>query len=550
MSIPKLTLLLLPFLKGVIAQTLPIVTLPWGKWQAQIYENDANANPSYGPSCYQVNTSKLQNPPGGTPGVQNPNDGAPSSSEDCLFLDVYAPASAFDQNGNPIQELPVIVWFYGGAYAFGSKELGGGLPLYTGQSMLAASEYNAIFVAGNYRLGAFGWLAGSYMESNAQPNAGLYDQSLLLDWVQRYIIQAAGNPNQVSAWGESAGAGSILHHLIRENGTRDPQFGSFLVQSPAFEWSWDNSVNGTLDTIYRNFSALANCGFGYNISCLRGQSVNLLVSANQKLFDAVHQTGLFPVGPAVDGKWVQTIPAIAFANHNYWPSIDGALISHVTNETASFTPQWVVSQSTFDAFLNDFFPEPSLGPVRAAMRAQYNCKTTYSGNFRACIADLIRDSTFTCNTRQLFEAYPSVAYMMRYAFPFDEYAVHASDLIPTFMNGFDDAYDMLRANNMSKTEAFLYAGFLDTEIMPWYQSYLASFGLHANPNQGPSDTTYWPVATPGDEIGNVMQVHEIEFSLVTDDQNTASICDFWTQIAKMIEGSGSVKKPPQDWKDL
>lgn len=64
--------------------------------------------------------------------------------------------------------------WYGGAFAFGSKNQIG--PLYTGRSLIAKSKYSTIFVAGNYRLGAFGWLAGDYMQKNAQPNAGLYDQ--------------------------------------------------------------------------------------------------------------------------------------------------------------------------------------------------------------------------------------------------------------------------------------------------------------------------------------------------------------------------------------
>lgn len=240
------------------------------------------------------------------------NDDVPQS-EDCLFLDIYAPASNFDGSGKPIKQLPVIVWFYGGAYAFGSKNLGGGLPLYTGQSMLAAQDYQAVFVAGNYRLGAFGWLAGSYMESAGQPNAGLYDQALLLSWVQKYIAQAGGDPTNVSAWGESAGAGSILHHLIREDGTKDPLFRSFMVQSPAFEWSWDNSKDGTLDDVYRNFSNFSHCGYTYNISCLREKDIGDLKQANQKLFANIKQTGIFPIGPSVDGQWIKTIPALSFA---------------------------------------------------------------------------------------------------------------------------------------------------------------------------------------------------------------------------------------------
>ena len=150
------------------------------------------------------------------------------------------------------------------------------------------------------------------METVEQPNAGLYDQALLFEWVQEFISLVGGDNNQVSAWGESAGAGSILHHLVRKDGTVDPLFQTFFAQSPAFEWAWDNSPGGELDQMFTDFSKLANCG-EYDISCLREASVETVQAANQELFNTVRQTGLFPVGPAVDGNWIKSIPAVALS---------------------------------------------------------------------------------------------------------------------------------------------------------------------------------------------------------------------------------------------
>lgn len=264
---------------------------------------------SDGRSCIQIDPSKLKHPPGGDGRLDDPADSNTESSEDCLFLDVYVPRAVFDEDGeaNP---LPVVVWIYGGAYSFGSKNQLG--PLYTGRSILRESGYRTIFVAGNYRVGAYGWLAGDYMQKVARPNAGLYDQALLFEWVQEYVGQVKGDKSHVSAWGESAGAGSILHHLVRGGGEIDPHFETFAVQSPALEWAWDNSPGGKLDKVYQNFSYLAGCGHAFDIDCLRA-SKNLS-AANQALFDTVRQTGLFPVGPAVDGDWVLTIPTISLAN--------------------------------------------------------------------------------------------------------------------------------------------------------------------------------------------------------------------------------------------
>jgi carboxylesterase type B len=265
-------------------------------------------------SCFQIITTELKNPPGGRTRLGDEN--APvTETEDCLFLDLYVPATAFEP-GAP--KLPVTIWIYGGAFAFGSKTQFG--PLYTGQSLITAANYQTIFVAGNYRVGAFGWLAGSYMESVAQPNAGLYDQALLFEWVQEYIELVGGDNMQVSAWGESAGASSILHHLIRQDGTHDPLFQTFFAQSPGFEWAWDNSPGGKLDQIFSSFSKLADCGEGYDISCLREADVKTVQAANQELFNVIRQTGLFPVGPAVDGNWVKSIPAVALSQSKSYPS--------------------------------------------------------------------------------------------------------------------------------------------------------------------------------------------------------------------------------------
>ena len=71
-------------------------------------------------------------------------------SVDCLFLDVYVPAAAVK---NPSLKLPVVSWFYGGAYIFGGKDAYGDIiPLYDGTGVLQQSGGNVIFVASNYRV--------------------------------------------------------------------------------------------------------------------------------------------------------------------------------------------------------------------------------------------------------------------------------------------------------------------------------------------------------------------------------------------------------------
>lgn len=93
---------------------------------------------------------------------------------------------------------------------------------YDGGGLVDQSGGNLIFVTGNYRLGAYGWLAGTTMEQQGTPNAGLYDQRAVFQWVQDFAYLFGGDKSQVSAWGESAGAGSIMHHLVADGGSQDP----------------------------------------------------------------------------------------------------------------------------------------------------------------------------------------------------------------------------------------------------------------------------------------------------------------------------------------
>ena len=272
------------------------------------WKNTTLQNITHDIACIQVKNAKLSVPPGGKDPLGGPEHSDTSQREDCLFLDIYAPVSAFQPSAT---FLPVVVWIHGGGFVYGSKNPQG--PMNTGQSILKASNYKTIFITGNYRLGTFGWLAGDYMQQVGQPNAGLYDQALLLEWVKNYVYQVKGDNTQVSAWGESAGAGSILHHLIREDGTHDPLFRTFAVQSPAFQWAWDYCPNGKLDTTFKKFSDLAGCGSRYDIGCLRQADSEKLIHANQILFNSAQEEGFFPVGPALDGNWVKSLPTIAFS---------------------------------------------------------------------------------------------------------------------------------------------------------------------------------------------------------------------------------------------
>ncbi|XP_017772568.1 PREDICTED: venom carboxylesterase-6-like [Nicrophorus vespilloides] len=120
-------------------------------------------------------------------------------SEDCLHLNVYTT----QERAGP--ELPVMVWIHGGAFMTGSSKQ----QIYGPDYLI---EKNVVVVTINYRLGVFGFLSTEDISSPG--NYGLKDQIAALRWVQANIQRFGGNPNNVTIFGESAGAASVSYLLL------------------------------------------------------------------------------------------------------------------------------------------------------------------------------------------------------------------------------------------------------------------------------------------------------------------------------------------------
>lgn len=103
-------------------------------------------------------------------------------------------------------------------YAFGNAEI------HPGDAMVHQSDGNMIWVAIQYRLNAFGFLAGAEVSENGDRNVGLLDQRAGLNWVQRHIHKFGGDPAKVTINGGSAGGGSVMSQMIMYGGVSSPPF--------------------------------------------------------------------------------------------------------------------------------------------------------------------------------------------------------------------------------------------------------------------------------------------------------------------------------------
>lgn len=130
-----------------------------------------------------------------------PGADQPLTSEDCLYLNVWAPANA--------RELPVLVWVHGGGFFSGA----GSAANYDGAPL---AKYGAVVVTLNYRLGAFGFLAHPALSAESGTGSGNYallDVLAALRWVQDNIANFGGDPGRVALMGESAGGMSVANLL-------------------------------------------------------------------------------------------------------------------------------------------------------------------------------------------------------------------------------------------------------------------------------------------------------------------------------------------------
>ncbi|OQU98998.1 Fungal Zn2-Cys6 binuclear cluster domain-containing protein isoform 1 [Cladophialophora immunda] len=320
----------------------------------------------------------------------------PTEQEDCLFLDVIVPKQIFaNASTKHATGAPVMVWVYGGGFTF-SKKYQDGNPagLIQRSREEDPSGKGVIYVTFNYRGGAFGFLSGPNVQSNGTANAGLLDQRMALQWVQQYIHLFGGDPKQITVFGQSAGAGSIMHQITAYAGSKGPApFQRAILQSPGFEpfpshWEQDNLLQKYLGLL--NVSTIQEA---------RELPFAALSAANVELV-ASSPYGTFTFAPAVDGDFVPSLPGNLLAQGNYDTSVQ-IMTGFNAHETLYFTDPDSTNNSVFLSSITGTFPgiQPSVADYVAQTLYPpiFNGSYPYSSFYERAELTL-QDSAFTCNT--------------------------------------------------------------------------------------------------------------------------------------------------------
>jgi len=439
------------------------------------------------------NQSSFTIPPPSAPSFPS-NVGTP---EDCLGLDVLVPKQIFDlaKNGTNTTNVgaPVLVWIYGGGYTLGSKSQYG-----NPAGLLARSQQNGapgvVYVAFNYRLGAFGWLSGpSFEYSGGVANAALYDQRLALKWVKDNIAKFGGNPHEITVIGESAGAGSIMHQITAFGGQQEALFQRAIVQSPALRSVVSNVQQ---EGYYQNFLRLANASSFEELQNLpyeRVQTANVLQVQNSSY-------GTFTYGPVVDGIIAPQLPAQLLAKGQFHKNIS-VIAGHNSLEGILFTPYYINNDTIFRSELIKTLPDLAAFPdvVDYIMNVLYPPVYDGSQGYTDIIGrtiKLLSERVFTCSTFYLDKAYKNQTYQYEFAVP---PAIHGYDVSSTFYNG---------------------AEVPSVPVALDLQTYITSFALTGNPNA--PQAPYFPQYGKNN---SVLILNSTIYTAVDADANVR--CDFW-----------------------
>ena len=344
---------------------------------------------AYGNSCPQTVAPKAATAP-----VARCTEGqtlGPGESEDCLYLNVWVPGGATESS-----RLPVMVFIHGGNFDQGSSTGGTSASssppsgnLYDGTYLAAAGQ--VVVVTLNYRLGALGFLGhdGKY-------NFGFADQILALQWVQTNIAKFGGNPDNVTLFGESAGAKSVGLHVLSSPKSAG-LFQAAIMESNALALPYKN-------TSQTQALSSAFCGSAPTL-CTTATSACDLVKAQENFLGAqplsFASISNFLWTPTVDHVYITgqpmasaaslSVPLVLGTNHD-----EGVIFVYQAEGRApkSDNPP---NPAVYARLLRQQFGAANAKRIQSLER--YDCGT--SADCSSQLVNVVTDFSFACANRHL-----------------------------------------------------------------------------------------------------------------------------------------------------
>ncbi len=260
-----------------------------------------------------------------------------ATSEDCLYMNIWAPEAAKAGDG-----LPVVVWIHGGGFTIGSPSMA----IYGGEPL---AEKGVITISIAYRLGILGFMAHPELTAQspdgASGNYGLMDQLAALTWIKQNIRQFGGDPDNVTIAGQSAGSASVSYLQVSP-------LGKGLISKVVgmsgsafmFPMTSRQDAEQTGVAIQSHFKA-------ENINALRHISADQILKAQRDC--QLGCSGSFKAGPVVDGYVLPAQPAALFADK---AGSDIPVMIGFTRDEGFSPLGGVKSKAELTALVNQLYP--------------------------------------------------------------------------------------------------------------------------------------------------------------------------------------------------
>jgi para-nitrobenzyl esterase len=303
--------------------------------------------------------------------------GTPSTSEDCLFLNVFTPLDAISRHPH----YPVMVWIHGGALVQGESD---------DFDPVHFVKQGVIVVTINYRLGALGFLAHPSLDAEAHPgvNYGLLDQQAALKWVKDNIKGFGGDPRNVTIFGQSAGGQTVLSNLVSP-GARG-LFARAINQSGGYSLILPTLAQA--ETQGAAFAAKAGCP-DQSAACLRQLPVEVVLANQSSTIDTTVADGkVIPLSIDValkDGKF-HRVPIMMGSNHDEARLFVAEKFDLAGNP---LTPQGYaaflkaqlpdIAGKVLEQYPASSFPSPMLALASFETDALFACNTARAGTLAA-----------------------------------------------------------------------------------------------------------------------------------------------------------------------
>jgi para-nitrobenzyl esterase len=415
------------FTSPALAETTPVVDAPAGQMQGQaeggirVFKGIPYALPPVGPARWKPPASMprwggLKNTTAYGPACLQPVSHVPNiysndlgaMSEDCLTLNVWAPADAHNA--------PVFFWIHGGALVGGSSKES----LYDGARLAARG---VVVVTINYRLGVLGWLAHPELSAESplhiSGNYGLLDQIEALRWVKRNIGAFGGDGSNVTIAGESAGGLSVMYLLA------SPEARGLFAKAIA-ESAYMVTVPTLKESKYGEPSAedsgahLAAALHAPNIAALRAMDAATLATA-------APAAGFMPLG-AVDGHILpgQLVDIFDKGEQAHVPLLAGFNAGEIRS-LRILAPPPAASAAAYESTIHDRYKD----------LADDFLKLYPSSNMQESIWATTRDALYGWTAERLAKkqtaiGQPAFLYLFDHGYPAEDdagyHAFHASEL--------------------------------------------------------------------------------------------------------------------------